>query len=158
MSLWNKDRFLQGCWPRSNNLKVGRELFTFLLHCCGGSISLTWLLTSCAAYKEEQTEQAAPAPQNRSPQPVLVLMDHIPGCNLPMLPVGLDTMTSELVSVSPNVTAVPCSVFTAATRTLVLLICLLLVAWSHTEKIAVPGTNWSGFCCFFFNLCQLERN
>ncbi|NP_001281171.1 aromatase-like [Cynoglossus semilaevis] len=66
-------------------------------------------------------------------------MDHIPGCNLPMSPVGLDTMTSELVSVSPNVTAVPCSVFTAATRTLVLLICLLLVAWSHTEKIAVPG-------------------
>ena len=53
--------------------------------------------------------------------------------------VGLDGMVAELVTVSLNATAVGSQGIFMATRALILLVCLLLVAWSHTDKNAVPG-------------------
>lgn len=65
-----------------------------------------------------------------------------------MTPVGLNAM--DLVSMSPNATAVGSPGISMATRTLILLVCLLLVAWSHKDKKTVPG-SFNGFtlCSFF---------
>ncbi|XP_035538264.1 aromatase [Morone saxatilis] len=59
-----------------------------------------------------------------------------------MTPVGLDTIVADLVSMSPNATAVGSPGISVATRTLILLVCLLLVAWSQTDKNTVPGPSF----------------
>ncbi|KAG7482778.1 cytochrome P450 aromatase [Solea senegalensis] len=69
-------------------------------------------------------------------------MDLMPACDLAMTPVGLDAMASDLVSMSPNVTAAGSPGVAMATRTLLLLVCLLLAAWSHTERKSVPGPSF----------------
>uniref|UniRef100_G3PWW5 aromatase n=1 Tax=Gasterosteus aculeatus aculeatus TaxID=481459 RepID=G3PWW5_GASAC len=56
-----------------------------------------------------------------------------------MTPVGLETIVADLVSVSPNATAVGSPGISVATRTLILLVCLLLAAWNRTDKQAAPG-------------------
>lgn len=66
-------------------------------------------------------------------------MDLISTCEQAMTPVGLDTIVTDLVSMSPNATAVGSLGISVATRTLILLMCLLLVAWSHADKKTVPG-------------------
>lgn len=66
-------------------------------------------------------------------------MDLISSCELKMIPVGLDAVAADLVSVSPNTTSVGSPGISVATRALALLMCVLLVAWSHTEKKTVPG-------------------
>lgn len=62
-----------------------------------------------------------------------------------MTPVGLDAVVADLVSVSQNATAGGSLDISVATRALILLVCVLLVAWSHTDKTAVPGRFSSGF-------------
>lgn len=66
-------------------------------------------------------------------------MDPLPACDLAMTPVDLETVLADLVSMSPNATAAGSSGISVATRTLMLFVCLLLVAWSHTDKKTVPG-------------------
>uniref|UniRef100_A0A7N8YNL9 aromatase n=1 Tax=Mastacembelus armatus TaxID=205130 RepID=A0A7N8YNL9_9TELE len=62
-------------------------------------------------------------------------------CEQAMIPVGLDTVSANLVSVSPNATAISPGI-SMATRTLILLVCLLLFTWSHTDKKKVPGPSF----------------
>lgn len=64
-----------------------------------------------------------------------VLMDLI--CDWAMAAVGLDA--EVLVSVSPNATEAESPGSSAGTRALIILTCLLLLVWSHTEKKRVPG-------------------
>lgn len=66
-------------------------------------------------------------------------MDLISACERAMTPVGLGAKVADLVSVSPNATAVGSPGISMATRTLILLVCLLLFAWSHKDKKTVPG-------------------
>ncbi|XP_034428940.1 aromatase [Hippoglossus hippoglossus] len=66
-------------------------------------------------------------------------MDRIPACDMAMTPVGLGAALGDLVSTSPNATAVGTPGVSVATRTLILLVCVLLVAWSHTDRRTVPG-------------------
>ncbi|XP_047195178.1 aromatase-like [Hippoglossus stenolepis] len=65
-------------------------------------------------------------------------MDRIPACDMAMTPVDLAAL-GDLVSTSPNATAVGTPGVSVATRTLILLVCVLLVAWSHTDRRTVPG-------------------
>uniref|UniRef100_A0A672GP51 aromatase n=1 Tax=Salarias fasciatus TaxID=181472 RepID=A0A672GP51_SALFA len=71
-------------------------------------------------------------------------MDLISACDEGvMTPVGLDTTAAaELLSVSPNATAAHTPGISMATSTLILLVCLLLVAWSHMDKEVVPGPSF----------------
>ncbi|KAM9350764.1 aromatase-like [Symphorus nematophorus] len=70
-------------------------------------------------------------------------MDLISVCEQAMMtPVGLDAIVADLVSMSPNATAVGSPGISVATRTLILIVCLLLVAWSHTDKKNVPGPSF----------------
>ncbi|KAJ4947305.1 hypothetical protein JOQ06_009341 [Pogonophryne albipinna] len=69
-------------------------------------------------------------------------MDLIPACEWALIPVGFDTIVEDLVSMSSNVTAVRSPGISVATRTLILLICLLLAAWSHADKNTVPGPSF----------------
>lgn len=80
-------------------------------------------------------------------------MDLISACERAMNPVRLDAMVTELVSMPPNATAVGSPGISMATRTLILLVCLLLVAWSHTDKKTVPGMLTSGLCDAAILLC-----
>lgn len=66
-------------------------------------------------------------------------MELISACEQALTPVALDAMAADLVSMSPNATADASPGISMATRTLILLVCLLLVAWSHADKKAVPG-------------------
>ncbi|KAM8894429.1 aromatase [Spinachia spinachia] len=66
-------------------------------------------------------------------------MDLIPACERTMTPVSLETIVGDLVSASPNATAVGSPGISVATRTLILLVCLLLAAWNHTDKKTAPG-------------------
>lgn len=59
-------------------------------------------------------------------------------CDWAMAAVGLDAEV-ELVSVSPNATEAESPGSSAGTRALIILTCLLLLAWRHTEKKSVPG-------------------
>lgn len=77
-------------------------------------------------------------------------MDLISACDRTMTPVGLETIVADLVSVSPNATAVGSPGISVATRTLILLVCLLLAAWNRTDKQAAPG-RFKGF----LSLCSL---
>uniref|UniRef100_A0A665V4M4 aromatase n=1 Tax=Echeneis naucrates TaxID=173247 RepID=A0A665V4M4_ECHNA len=56
--------------------------------------------------------------------------------------IGTNPTPQDLLSVSPNVTAVQSPCFSVATRTLILLVCLLLAAWSHTDKKTIPGPSF----------------
>ncbi|KAK5874232.1 hypothetical protein PBY51_019199 [Eleginops maclovinus] len=69
-------------------------------------------------------------------------MDLIPACEWALIPVGFDTIVEDLVSMSLNITAVGSPGISVATTTLILLICLLLAAWSHTDKKNVPGPSF----------------
>ncbi|XP_068175052.1 aromatase isoform X2 [Antennarius striatus] len=69
-------------------------------------------------------------------------MDMISPCERAMTPVGLDTSGADLVSVSPNATAVGPSGISPSTSTLLLLVCVLLAAWSRTVKTTVPGPSF----------------
>ncbi|XP_059206847.1 aromatase [Centropristis striata] len=69
-------------------------------------------------------------------------MDLISACEWAMNPVALDATVGHLVSMSLNATAVGSPGITAATRTLILFVCLLLVAWSHTDKKTAPGPSF----------------
>lgn len=71
-------------------------------------------------------------------------MDLILACEQAMTPVRLDAAVADLVSLSPNTSAVATPGISVATRALILLVCLLLVAWSQTEKKTVPGRFTSG--------------
>lgn len=76
----------------------------------------------------------------KSLQIILMLpTDLISACEWAMTPVGLDAIVADLVSVSLNATAVGAPGCSMATRTLMLLVCLLLVTWSCKEKKNVPG-------------------
>lgn len=79
-----------------------------------------------------------------------LLMDLIFACEREMTTV---TVVADLVSMSPNATAVGSPGISVATRALTLLICLLLVAWSHTEKKTVPGRFISGLTLCSCFLC-----
>nr|AGH69789.1 cytochrome P450 family 19 subfamily A polypeptide 1a [Anoplopoma fimbria] len=70
-------------------------------------------------------------------------MDLISACQRAMTPVGLDAVVADLVSMSQNATVVGSPGISVATRTLILLVFLLLAAWSQTDKKTVPGP---GFC------------
>lgn len=80
-------------------------------------------------------------------------MDLIFACEQAMTPVRLDAVVADLVSMSPNTTAVASPGISVATRTLILLVCLLLVAWSQTEKKTVPGRFISSLMLGSFCLC-----
>ncbi|KAF7212937.1 aromatase [Nothobranchius furzeri] len=69
-------------------------------------------------------------------------MDLISGCGRTMTPVGFDDAVANLVSMSSNSTENPSPGIPMATRTLLVLVCLLLVAWSHTDKKTVPGPSF----------------
>ncbi|XP_044209679.1 aromatase [Thunnus albacares] len=69
-------------------------------------------------------------------------MDLISACEGALAPVGLDTIVSDLVSVSQNATVAGSMGISVSTRTLILLFCLLLVAWSHTDKKTAPGPSF----------------
>nr|AKJ86994.1 cytochrome P450 aromatase [Lateolabrax maculatus]QQL94736.1 cytochrome P450 family 19 subfamily a member 1 [Lateolabrax maculatus] len=69
-------------------------------------------------------------------------MDLISACEWAMGPVGLDAMVADLVSMSPNATAVGSPGVSVTTRTLLLVCLMLLVAWSHTDKKPVPGPSF----------------
>nr|AAW72732.1 aromatase cytochrome P450 ovarian isoform [Mugil cephalus] len=69
-------------------------------------------------------------------------MDLISACEQAVTPVALDAMVADLLSMSPNATADESPGISVATRTLILLVCLLLVAWTHTEKKDVPGPSF----------------
>lgn len=81
-------------------------------------------------------------------------MDLISACERTMTPVGLDTIVADLVSMSPNATAVGSPGISVATRTLILLVCLLLAAWKHTDKKAAPG-RFDGFDTIFSVLVSI---
>lgn len=66
-------------------------------------------------------------------------MDLISACERTMSPVALNTEVGDLGYMSQNATVVVLQGVSTATRTLVLLFCVLLAAWSHTEKKSVPG-------------------
>ncbi|KAM9861130.1 aromatase [Aulostomus maculatus] len=69
-------------------------------------------------------------------------MDLISVCERPVTPLGLDTTATNLASMSLNVTVVGPPCVSVATRTLLLLVCVLLVAWSHTDKNTIPGPSF----------------
>nr|AAR37048.1 cytochrome P450 aromatase CYP19a [Halichoeres tenuispinis] len=69
-------------------------------------------------------------------------MDLISACERTMSPVGLDAEVGDLGYMSQNATVVVLQGVSTATRTLVLLFCVLLAAWSHTEKKSVPGPSF----------------
>uniref|UniRef100_A0A3B5A0G9 aromatase n=1 Tax=Stegastes partitus TaxID=144197 RepID=A0A3B5A0G9_9TELE len=69
-------------------------------------------------------------------------MDLISGCERTMTPLGLDAVMADLVSMSPNATAAQSPGISMATRTLILLVCVLVAAWSHTDKKTVPGPSF----------------
>uniref|UniRef100_A0AAX7V032 aromatase n=1 Tax=Astatotilapia calliptera TaxID=8154 RepID=A0AAX7V032_ASTCA len=66
-------------------------------------------------------------------------VDLISTCEQAMGPVGLDAVVADL-SVTSN--AIQSHGISVATRTLILLVCLLLVAWSHTDKKIAPGPSF----------------
>ncbi|XP_061885474.1 aromatase [Entelurus aequoreus] len=59
-----------------------------------------------------------------------------------MTPLDLDAIVSELGPTSQNATVGAAAGISVATRTLLLLVCLLLVAWSHTDKQQLPGPSF----------------
>lgn len=65
-------------------------------------------------------------------------MDRISCCQT-MTPVGFEGAVVDLVHTSTNASEVQSPGVPMATRTLLLLVCLLLAAWSHAEKKTVPG-------------------
>nr|AHZ08827.1 cytochrome P450 family 19 subfamily A polypeptide 1a [Scatophagus argus] len=69
-------------------------------------------------------------------------MDLISACERAMTPVGLDSVVADLISMSPNATAVGSPGISVAARTLMVLTCLLLAAWSHAEKKTIPGPSF----------------
>ncbi|MED6267822.1 hypothetical protein CHARACLAT_015987 [Characodon lateralis] len=69
-------------------------------------------------------------------------MDLISSCSETMTPVDLDGVVADLVSISSNTTVSLSPGIPIATRTLILLVCLLVVAWNHTEKKTVPGPSF----------------
>lgn len=77
-----------------------------------------------------------------------ILMDLV--CDLVMAAVSLDAQVPKLVSASQNATASGSPGTSAGTRALIILTCLLLLVWSHTEKKRVPGgLVASGLSLFF---------
>ncbi|KAF6732688.1 Aromatase [Oryzias melastigma] len=68
------------------------------------------------------------------------LMDLI--CDRSMASSCLDSVVTELVSMAPNTTVDLSSGIPVATRSLILLVCLLLMVWSHTEKKTIPGPSF----------------
>ncbi|KAM9765104.1 aromatase [Menidia menidia] len=66
-------------------------------------------------------------------------MDQISLCERAMAPFCMDAVVGNLVSVSPNATGGQSPGISATTRTLLVFVCLLLVAWSHRDKRSVPG-------------------
>ncbi|CAJ1049390.1 aromatase [Xyrichtys novacula] len=69
-------------------------------------------------------------------------MDLISACARTMSPLGLDAEVVELVYMSQNASVVGSQGVSVTTRTLILLVCVLLAAWSHTDKKSVPGPSF----------------
>ncbi|XP_054627082.1 aromatase isoform X1 [Dunckerocampus dactyliophorus] len=69
-------------------------------------------------------------------------MELISACERAMTPLDLDAIVSELAPASQNDTMGATAGISVATRTLILLVCLLLVAWSHTDKQNIPGPSF----------------
>ncbi|XP_024151783.1 aromatase [Oryzias melastigma] len=63
-------------------------------------------------------------------------------CDRAMASSCLDSVVTELVSMAPNTTVDLSSGIPVATRSLILLVCLLLMVWSHTEKKTIPGPSF----------------
>lgn len=76
-------------------------------------------------------------------------------CDLVMAAVGLDAQVPVLVSTSQNATVSGSPGTSAGTRALIILTCLLLLVWSHTEKKHVPGglRIWIESLLFWVNSC-----
>ncbi|CAF99837.1 unnamed protein product, partial [Tetraodon nigroviridis] len=76
-------------------------------------------------------------------------------CDLVMAAVGLDAQAPVLVSTSQNATVSGSPGTSAGTRALIILTCLLLLVWSHTEKKHVPGglRIWIESLLFWVNSC-----
>uniref|UniRef100_A0A3P9IHS6 aromatase n=1 Tax=Oryzias latipes TaxID=8090 RepID=A0A3P9IHS6_ORYLA len=66
-------------------------------------------------------------------------MDLIPACDRTM---SSSCLVAELVSIAPNTTVGLPSGIPMATRSLILLVCLLLMVWSHNEKKTIPGPSF----------------
>ncbi|XP_077419299.1 aromatase [Vanacampus margaritifer] len=66
-------------------------------------------------------------------------MELISACERTMAVVELEAMASELAPTSQNATAGAAVGISVATRSLLLMVCLLLVAWGHADKRRVPG-------------------
>ncbi|NP_001316290.1 aromatase [Kryptolebias marmoratus] len=63
-------------------------------------------------------------------------------CDRAMTPEGFDGAVADLNSRSSNATGSRSPGVPVATRTLLLLVCLLLVAWSHTDRKTIPGPSF----------------
>uniref|UniRef100_A0A4W6C7G5 Cytochrome P450, family 19, subfamily A, polypeptide 1a n=1 Tax=Lates calcarifer TaxID=8187 RepID=A0A4W6C7G5_LATCA len=75
-------------------------------------------------------------------------MDPLPACDLAMTPVDLETVLADLVSMSPNATAAGSSGISVATRTLMLFVCLLLVAFIyHIRSFFLSGFGATSVIC-----------
>ncbi|XP_077477356.1 aromatase [Stigmatopora argus] len=66
-------------------------------------------------------------------------MERISACERTMAVVDLDSIASRLSSSSQNATAWAAAGVSAPMRTLLLFLCLLLLAWGHADKRRVPG-------------------
>ncbi|XP_019742073.1 aromatase [Hippocampus comes] len=66
-------------------------------------------------------------------------MELISACERTMTVVDFEAIASELVPTSQNATVGAAVGISLATRTLLLLVCLLLLAWGHMDKRRVPG-------------------
>ncbi|XP_013882120.1 aromatase [Austrofundulus limnaeus] len=63
-------------------------------------------------------------------------------CSRTMTPVGFDGAVADLVPAASNVSEVQSPGIPVATRTLLVLVGLLLVAWAHTDRKTVPGPSF----------------
>lgn len=66
-------------------------------------------------------------------------MELISACERTMTVVDFEAIASELAPTSQNATVGAAVGISLASRTLLLLLCLLLVAWGHMDKRRVPG-------------------
>ena len=85
-------------------------------------------------------------------------MDLISACERAMTPVQLDAVVADLLSVSPNATGVHSPGIPMVTRALILLVCLLLVAWCHSDKKTVPGRVSDHLFALILSLIQAEMH
>lgn len=112
----------------------------FLLRCCGVCFTLTWLRTSSERpIKTNGSDDPDHLRSSRLRSAVLSLLMDLLSCDRAMIPAGFGGAVADLVSAPSNVTESQSSGIAVATRTLLLLACLLLVVWSHADRKTIPG-------------------